>query len=395
MTYIGKHFTNLEVDRSKVREIITSLITSGNINDTFTIPYQRSRLTKGQTAQLDCYIQKAPFRDRTFKLSGDMKWSSPQPYQFIEECKPELMDWWWNNEVKHIPNTKHINRKRNRTILVTTIAIEDWKEKIKELFQLEMFRDIVVLNGIKRKNGMLILPYHKNGGRIWTAFQGISRQGKKILLSGWNDYDINACAFVVMNHFCPMPAFQDIINNKIERRNQLSMELGIPIEKVKALITSTLFGVRTNISTTWWSNKPETKPALVELITERNISKIKQISWFMELVEQAQSARNQIVDNLYEQYYQKGGSGLYKIPHQVGQHLVLKTWNKNKIASFHYMCTELQMIQAIMELVGTDNVGYLHDGFVSLKYHQSEILVNKILDKVNINVSYKHENLDF
>ncbi|MYM81793.1 hypothetical protein GTP44_07455 [Duganella sp. FT50W] len=241
--------------------------------------------------------------------------------------------------------------------------------------------------------GELTPVYRDKGGRRYHPIQNIRRDDKKVVFSGWWDYDIDSCAATLVHQYArqhyrwvnpetteePFPAVARFVEEKASVRQHLATVAGIPLEKAKELSQSLLFLAPLT---------PHHRCSIFSLLGDDRIrlQRLKQDTFVKQL----------IVDLKKMWHYAMGGDQRERGLRQfAGVGVASPPDSKSKYRQAIFIALERKVMDVIHDWFGTEQFPgvLMHDGFISRRDVDTHALESYLLDTTGYEIRLKKELL--
>lgn len=218
----------------------------------------------------------------------------------------------------------------------------------------------------------LDFTYDDKSHRLWNPIQNIKKIYKKPLLAEHGliyHYDIDTCAPRLLYQYSTrcgndiyMPNIQKYINDKIDMRNRLAMELETPIHVIKIIINALFCGARIG-------NSPEF--AISQLLDNdrAKVTYLKEDTFIQDLRHEIKTCWQYIEPHTPIRYKNNK-----KLPMSSKQKWIV------------YFQLERLVLDSITKYLKQTNNKYFleHDGFVTI----NQVNTDELIDHINMDIGY-------
>ena len=268
------------------------------------------------------------------------------------------------------------------------LAREDYVKKLGN--HQDMLTDILRI--IKSSNlgqkGYLPQYYVQSSTGRWycrgplISLQNMPRQLRQVILQDYYDYDIESCHYSLFAqmtsklHF-KTPVIDQLISDKHAFRLELSKSLDIPIKEVKQALISLIYGspLSSSLFCSLGTNLgKETAEAFCKLTKIRLLHR------------EIKEGSTLIIEDYKDKSRRKGS-----LINDLGRSCVISQSPKASQLSHILQGAEAQILSSIGQRWGSSMVLLMHDGFVTKKQLNTDVLHHHVLKETGWNVQFSEE----
>lgn len=217
---------------------------------------------------------------------------------------------------------------------------------------------------------------HKTG-RLYSdgiSLQNCCREVRYSALNGMYSFDIDNCHYAILAQLTktPTPTINYYLVNKKLVRNELSHDLNLPVDDVKQILISLIFGAS--------MNKFKTGNAIADICkTEECYNKVLSSKFIQSLHKEVTKAgRELIAKNTVT------GRGKYTGKVKNAMRLICDERATSKKLSHLLQGYEVAALEVVTNITKTDTVALLHDGWVCYSDYDKSVFEKAIKEQLGL-----------
>jgi len=219
---------------------------------------------------------------------------------------------------------------------------------------------------------------HKTG-RLYSdgvSLQNCCREVRHSALHGLYSFDIDNCHYSILAQLTKTatPIINHYLNNKKLVRNELSRDLNLPIDKVKQILISIIYGASLN--------KFKVGNAIADICqTEKRYNQV---------------LSNELIQSLHKEVTKAGGELVKANTLKTGRHsgkvknimgLICDDRTPSKKLSHLLQGYEVKALEVVTSITKTDTAALLHDGWVTYSDYDKATFEKAILEQTELRLA--------
>tara|TARA_R110002124_G_scaffold239415_2_gene404596 strand:+ start:38 stop:1504 length:1467 start_codon:yes stop_codon:yes gene_type:complete len=223
---------------------------------------------------------------------------------------------------------------------------------------------------------------HKTG-RLYSdgvSLQNCCKEVRYSALNGLYSFDIDNCHYSILAQLTktPTPTVDHYISNKKAARTALSCELNLPVDKVKQILISLIFGA--SLSEFKKGN------AIADICeTEERYSQVLSNEFIRSLYNEVSKAGSELI----KANTLKTGRHSHKVKNIMG--LICDERVSSKKLSHLLQGYEVKALEVVTSITQTDTAALLHDGWVTYSNHDKGVFEKAIFEQTGLHLSVEFE----
>jgi hypothetical protein len=226
---------------------------------------------------------------------------------------------------------------------------------------------------------------HKTG-RLYSdgvSLQNCCKEVRHSALNGLYSFDIDNCHYSILAQLTktPTPGTNSYLANKQRIRNEIANELALPVDDVKQILISLIYGA---------SLSPFKKGNAIADIcgTEAQYNKVLACGLIVGLYKELKIAGRELIDR----YTVLKGKHSGKVKNAMG--LICDERTSSKKLSHILQGYEVKALEVVTSITKTDTAALLHDGWVTYSNHNKAMFEAAIKKRLGLTLTIDFNSIE-